>query len=86
MTTPFDAALANIAAQHYHNHRRESHSDIVSELLFADLVRTCEPLRKDVDAGAVKKWLNVESPGDRSRKVDLFVGEPGPDADRDSRT
>ena len=81
MTTPFDAALANIAAQHYHNHRRESHSDIVSELLFADLVRTCEPLREDVDAGVVKKWLNVESPGDRSRKVDLFVGEPGPDGE-----
>jgi hypothetical protein len=76
MTTPFDAAIANIAVNRYHNHRLESHSDIVSEHLFADLLQTCEPLRRDIERGVVRQWLNVASPGDRARKVDLFVGEP----------
>jgi len=31
-----------------------------------------------VDVGVVKTWINVRSPGDRLRKIDLFVGEPGP--------
>lgn len=79
MNTPFDAAIREIAARRYHNHRLETHSDIVSEQIYDDLLRTCETLRRDAEAGVVKKWLNVPSPGDRSRRVDLFVGEPGPD-------
>jgi len=31
MNTPFDAAIAAIAAAGYHNHRLEQHSDIVSD-------------------------------------------------------
>lgn len=76
MSTPFDAAIREISARRYHNHRLENHSDIVSEMIFEDLIRTCEPLRRDFEAGVVGKWLNVASPGDRARRVDLFVGEP----------
>lgn len=76
MTTPFDSAVRAIHAAGYHNHRLETHSDIVSDGIFADLLSTCEALRSDVDAGIVKVWKNVSAPGDRERKVDLFVGEP----------
>lgn len=76
MSTPFDAALAAIAAAGYHNHRLETHSDIVSDGIVDDLKVQCEAFRKDVESGAVRIWKNVSSPGDRERRVDLFVGEP----------
>jgi hypothetical protein len=79
LTTPFDTAVEAIAELGYHNHRLETHSDVVSDGLFGDLLRSCESLRADHDSGIVKVWRNVSAPGDRLRKVDLFVGEPGPD-------
>lgn len=83
MITPFDRAVAAIATARYHNHRLETHSDTVSDGLFADLVAICKPIRKDVELGVVKVWKNVSAPGDRLRKVDLFVGEPGLDGEPD---
>lgn len=77
--TPFDDAIEIIKKAGYHNHRLESHSDVVSRGIYADLLRTCDALRADVETGAVRMWENVASPGDRQRKVDLFIGEPGPD-------
>ncbi len=76
MSTPFDAAIAAIARAGYHNHRLETHSDIVSDGIVADLTRTCVAFKQDLDRGTVKVWKNVSSPGDRERRVDLFVGEP----------
>lgn len=81
MTTPFDLAVDEIAKAGYHNHRLEGHSDVVSNALYKDLLDRCAPLKSDVDAGIVKTWINVRSPGDRLRKIDLFVGEPGPDGE-----
>lgn len=75
MSSPFDKAIAAIAAARYHNHRLETHSDTVSTALFQDLIEFCAPLRRDVDRGIVRVWKNVSAPGDRLRKVDLFVGE-----------
>ena len=79
MTTPFDSAVAAIAQAHYHNHRLETHSDTVSDGIYRDLLTLCEPFREDVESGKVKVWKNVSAPGDRLRKVDLFIGEPGED-------
>lgn len=76
MTTPFDKAIDAIGELGYHNHRLETHSDVVSTALMADLIKMCAPLRDDFEKGVVKKWMNVSSPGDRLRKIDLFVGEP----------
>lgn len=76
MNTPFDAAIAAIRRAGYHNHRLETHSDLISNGIVADLKNTCDAFRADLDAGIVKIWGNVASPGDRERKVDLFVGEP----------
>lgn len=77
MTTPFDEAIRVIERIGYHNHRLETHSDTVSDGLYADLLTSCPPLRSDVENEVVKVWKNVSAPGDRLRKVDLFVGEPG---------
>ena len=76
MTTPFDSAILAIAASRYHNHRLEAHSDIVSLGIVEDLRKRCQAFRQDLDAGVVQIWKNVGSPGDRERRVDLFVGEP----------
>lgn len=76
MTTPFDAAVEAIRDAGYHNHRLEGHSDIVSDGIFNDLVASCPAFRADVEAGTVQVWKNVSAPGDRERRVDLFVGEP----------
>jgi len=78
MKTPFDDAIDAIRLAGYHNHRLETHSDVVSRGIYEDLLRTCDALRGDVDAGVIRMWENVASPGDRQRKVDLFIGEPGP--------
>lgn len=75
MNTPFDRALTEIALARYHNHRQETHSDVVSDRIFKDLLEVCEPLRTDVGEGIVRHWLNVSAPGDRLRKADLVVGE-----------
>src|SRR5690349_14105038 len=77
MSTPFDKAIDAIRELGYHNHRLETHSDVVSAGLMVDLTRLCAPLRSDLESGIVQTWRNVASPGDRLRKVDLFVGEPG---------
>lgn len=79
MTTPFDAAIAAIETARYHNHRLEEHSDIVSDGIVADLKRFCAPFNRDLEMGAIRIWKNVSAPGDRLRKVDLFVGEPTAD-------
>ena len=83
MNTPFDAAISEIARAGYHNHRLETHSDIVSDGIVADLQLTCEVFRRDVEAGVVSIWKNVASPGDRQRRVDLFVGEPNANGEPD---
>ena len=81
MNTPFDTAIEAIRVAGYHNHRLETHSDVVSRGIYADLLLTCESLRQDAVAGVVKMWENIASPGDRERRVDLFVGEPGPNGE-----
>ncbi|MDX2194210.1 MAG: hypothetical protein NW201_12710 [Gemmatimonadales bacterium] len=83
MRTPFDEAIKEIRRQGYHNHRLEMHSDIVSNGLIRDLEARCPVLRADLAAGTVRTWTNVASPGDRRRKVDLFVGEPDAQGDPD---
>lgn len=76
MTTPFDNAIAAVAAAKYHNHRLEDHSDVVCDGIVADLSERCPSFRSDLESGVVRIWKNVASPGDRLRRVDLFVGEP----------
>lgn len=78
MVTPFDAVIDAIKKRGYHNHRLEEHSDIVSEAVWKDLIERCETLRADVQAGAVRMWLKVPTPGARGRKADLLVGPPLP--------
>jgi hypothetical protein len=85
VSTPFDAAIAAITKARYHNHRLEAHSDAVSDGIVHDLTAACEPFRRDLERGIVRVWKNVSSPGDRRRKVDLFVGEPGEDDGPDIR-
>ncbi len=78
MKTPFDEAIDRIRLRGFHNHRQEDHSDTVSEGIVFDLRRGCAAFRKDEEEGVVRVWYNVQSPGDRRRKIDLFVGEPLP--------
>ena len=85
MASPFDSMIDAIIRVGYHNHRTEEHSDIVSEQIWQDLLSRCPSLREDVEAGSVKKWLNVKAPGGRHRRIDLFVGQPGNGGEADLR-
>jgi hypothetical protein len=78
MTTAFDRAIEAIKIHGYHNHRLETHSNTVGDALLKDMLSECSTLRQDFESGVVRAWKNVASPGDRSRKVDLFIGEPDP--------
>lgn len=76
MITPFDEFINDIIAKHYHNHRQQTHSDIVSEGIYRDLLVKCPELKLDIDSGKIMRWLNVKSPTSRGRKMDLLIGEP----------
>jgi len=83
MSTPFDDVIKNIITEHYHNHRQQIHSDIVSTGIYEDLISKCPELRQDIDQNNVKSWLNVASPTRRGRKMDLLIGEPNSDGNPD---
>lgn len=83
VNTPFDEVIAEIAHRGYHAHRGQEHSDIVSEGIWRDLLRRCEPILEDFESGRVRKWLNVRAPGGRERKIDLFIGEPDAEGNPD---
>ena len=76
MSTPFDEFIDDIKKNRYHNHRLELHSDIVSRGILKDLRNSCDRLTEDLDSGKILYWMNVNAPGDRGRKIDLFIGEP----------
>lgn len=76
--TPYDEVVDRIVAVGYHNHRREEHSDIISDAMYYDLARVCPAFAEDVRAGVVRHWVNVQAPGGRNRYLDLFIGEPDP--------
>jgi hypothetical protein len=82
MNGPFDKVIEEIARVRYHNHRLQTHSDIVSKGIYDDLLKECEAIRDDVREGTVRRWLNVRAPGARERKIDLFVGEPQKASDK----
>jgi hypothetical protein len=79
MKTPFDSVIDEIRERGYHNHRLETHSDIVSDGVFGDLLKTCEPFGGDYQAGAVGRWSNVPAPGARQRKIDLLIARHAAD-------
>jgi hypothetical protein len=83
MKTPFDEVIDNIVTEHYHNHRQQMHSDIVSRGIFRDLMQKCPELKNDIENQIVKNWINVESPTQRGRKMDLLIGEPDASGDPD---
>jgi hypothetical protein len=76
MTTPFDDVIDGVARRHYHNHRREVHSDVVSRGVLRDLLNECDSLRSDYEEGVVQHWLNVSAPGTRGRRIGLLIAEP----------
>lgn len=80
--TPFDRVIDDIILRHYHNHRKQDHSDIVGEGIFSDLVTNCPFLKEDIETGFVKHWLNVTTPGARGRRIDLLIGEPKTNSDK----
>jgi len=79
MSTPFDEFIDYIKQKRYHNHRLELHSDVVSQGILKDLTNSCEKLREDLDSRKIRCWMNVNTPGDRGRKIDLFIGMPAAD-------
>jgi hypothetical protein len=76
MTTPFDSVIEQIKVRGFHNHRLEDHSDILSRGILEDLQKHCDPIGADFAKGQIGSWLNVRTPGDRNRKIDLLAGEP----------
>jgi hypothetical protein len=86
MTTPFDVIVEQIRKRGFHNQRQQEHSDAIGRGILEDLRRLCPPLRRDLDSGVIRSWLNRRTPGARGRKVDLLIGEPGasgePDLDK----
>lgn len=77
--TPFDDVIESILTTRYHNHRRQEHSNLVSDGVFRDLKNQCPQIASDCQMMRVAARYNVPAPGARGRRVDLFVGESGQD-------
>lgn len=77
--TPYDLIIEDIERTGYHNHRSESHSDVLCKRLFVDLMEHCQAFREDARSGAIKHWLNVDVPG-MNHKADMMICDTdGPD-------
>lgn len=74
--TPFDKHAARAEAEGYHNHRVNTHSDLISEGIMEDLYAACPALRIDLDMGTVGFWANRRNPWGRKRNTDLIVAKP----------
>lgn len=83
MKTPFNKVIKHIKRIGYHNHRRETHSNIVSDEIFRDLLTHCEQLKKDYEKGLIKKWEKKKAPGNRGRRIDLLIGKPDVEGEPD---
>ena len=62
METPFDTILKNIRDAGYHNHRLNSHSNLLSEQIVKDLEKSCEAFAKDRQNGTLREWHNTPGP------------------------
>lgn len=76
LETPFDQHAKRVNQIGYHNHRVNTHSDIISDGIVQDLRVTCEVLKDDLDSLLVGYWRNRKNPWGRKRNTDLVVAEP----------
>jgi hypothetical protein len=74
--TPFDVHAALVNQRGYHNHRVNTHSDVISDGILQDLWRGCPALRADLEAGRVGFWKNKKIKWGRGRDTDLIIAEP----------
>lgn len=73
----FDDIFTAIRKEGYHNHRRETHSDLMSRQIVRDLEAGCPPFAEDCRSGAIKIWHKTKGPDERT--TDLLAGIPNTD-------
>jgi len=71
-----DEILNAIRENSYHNHRKETHSDLISRRIVADLRATCKAFDSDLASGAIRTWEKTKGPDDRT--TDLIAGSSKP--------
>jgi hypothetical protein len=76
MYTPFDAHAARATENGYHNHRDNSHSDIISDGIVEDLKNKSALIKAHLEAGVIGYWKNQPNPWGRERDTDLVLAEP----------
>jgi len=75
-TTPFDAHAEMVNRMGYHNHRVNTHSNIISDGILRDLWELCPALHSDLEEGRVGYWKNEKINWGRGRVTDVVVAEP----------
>lgn len=76
LETPFDRHAARVNQIGYHNHRVNTHSDIISDGIVQDLRTGCPVLKRDLDSLRIGYWRNKKNPWGRKRNTDLVVAQP----------
>ena len=81
MRTAYDDVIDAVVGHGYHNHRKETHSEAMSQGILRDLRAACEPFESDFAGERIRAWLDrPSSAAGRARKADLIVAEPGSDS------
>ena len=75
MNTPFDRVILDIVERGYHNHRKETHSDIASTGIWEDLLAHSSDIKQDYGMHSIDHWLNRPAPDLQKRRADLLVCE-----------
>lgn len=69
----------------YHNHRVNTHSDIISDGILQDLWKHCSAIHADLKLGRVGYWKNQKINWGRGRVTDVVVAEPTIQGTKESR-
>jgi hypothetical protein len=76
VTTPFDIHAEMVNRIGYHNHRVNTHSDIISNGIIEDLKHISKTFASDLESGRIGCFKNQPNPWGRKRNTDLIIAKP----------
>ena len=74
--TPFDRHADLVNKIGYHNHRVNTHSDIISDGIIEDLKRVSKTFASDLASNRIGCFKNQPNPWGRKRNTDLIIAKP----------
>jgi hypothetical protein len=75
-TNPFDLHASLVNQIGFHNHRVNTHSDIISDGIISDLKLASKSFSSDLESKRIAPFKNQPNPWGRGRNTDLIIAKP----------